>query len=384
MAQASKLKGLQGQYAGFVSRAIAFVLDILIVIAIIAVINGTIALTLDFFLGFDVASCPPLNFGNGVFQSGLICHVANLTRLVLTFVAAPVYFGLFWTLGGQTLGQYAMGLRVVRLDGKRMTFWRSLVRWIGYFVSFFALGVGYLWVLWDDRRQGFMDKLAKTVVVYSWEAKQNEFLLDRIRQKLRPKRKQQAAMPEGAQAIVAKPMRLELVLAILPSMGKVRDTTNVLQDAVRNGVFQIVSSAVMVKDETGALGHVGSSDLAAGDKSTLSDTVVAGDPRLKQVKIDQLMADVPNGSFILLIVVEDKSLTPLLKTLTAAKVAANVFDLDTPAHAPMTITTTSSDAMHASPAAGLTHTLPEVGSTPTQGGTSGETTGETIASVLAG
>jgi uncharacterized RDD family membrane protein YckC len=347
MAQASKLKGLQGQYAGFVSRAIAFVLDILIVIAIIAVINGTIALTLDFFLGFDVASCPPLSFDNGVFQSGLICHVANLTRLVLTFVAAPIYFGLFWTLGGQTLGQYAMGLRVVRLDGKRMTFWRSLVRWIGYFVSFLALGIGYLWVLWDDRRQGFMDKLAKTVVVYSWEAKQNEFLLDRIRQKLRPKRKQQTAMAEGAQAIVAKPVRLELVLAILPSMGKVRDTTNVLQDAVRNGVFQIVSSAVMVKDETGALGHVGSSDLAAGDKSTLSDTVVAGDPRLKQVKIDQLMADVPNGSFILLIVVEDKSLTPLLKTLTAAKVAANVFDLDTPGHEPMTIApTTESAGMH--------------------------------------
>ncbi len=377
MAQASKLKGLQGQYAGFVSRAIAFVLDILIVIAIIAVINGAIALTLDFFLGFDVASCPPLNFGNGLFQSGLICHVANLTRLVLTFVAAPVYFGLFWTLGGQTLGQYVMGLRVVRLDGKRMTFWRSLVRWIGYFVSFFALGIGYLWVLWDDRRQGFMDKLAKTVVVYSWEAKQNEFLLDRIRQKLRPKRKQQAAMPEGAQAIVAKPMRLELVLAVLPSMGKVRDTTNVLQDAVRNGVFQIVSSAVMVKDETGALGHVGSSDLAAGDKSTLSDTVVAGDPRLKQIKIDQLMADVPNGSFILLIVVEDKSLTPLLKTLTAAKVAANVFDLDTPGHEPMTIAPTTESA-------GMQQALSEMEAALVQVESSNGIASESLSAILTG
>jgi uncharacterized RDD family membrane protein YckC len=348
MAQATKPKGLQGQYAGFVSRAIAFVLDILIIIAIIAVINGTIALTLDFFLGIDVASCPPLTLRDGLLQSGLLCHAANLTRLVLTLAAAPVYFGLFWTLGGQTLGQYAMGLRVVRLDGRRMTFWRSLVRWFGYFVSFMALGVGYLWVLWDDRRQGFMDKLAKTVVVYSWEAKQNEFLLDRIRQKLRPKRKE-AAAPQGVQTIAAKPMRLELVLAVLPSMGKVRDTTNVLQDAVRNDVFQIVSSAVMVKDETGALGHVGSSDLAAGDKSTLSDTVVAGDPRLKRVKIDHLMADVPNGSFILLVVVEDKSLTALLKTLTAAKVAANVFDLDTPGHKPLTVTpaTESAGMLHA-------------------------------------
>ncbi len=377
MAQANKLKGLQGQYAGFVSRAIAFVLDILIVIAIIAVINGAIALTLNFFLGMEVTSCPPLRFGAGVFQSGLICHVANLTRLVLTIVAAPIYFGLFWTLGGQTLGQYVMGLRVVRLDGRRMTFWRSLVRWIGYFVSFFALGIGYLWVLWDDRRQGFMDKLAKTVVVYSWEAKQNEFLLDRIRQKLRPKRNQQAAMPEGAQAIDAKPVRLELVLAILPSMGKVRDTTNVLQDAVRNDAVQIVSSAIMVKDETGALGYVGSSDLAAGDKSTLSGAVVAGDPRLKQVKIEQLMEDVPNGSFILLIVVEDKSLTPLLKTLTAAKVAANVFDLDTPGHEPMTIAPTTESA-------GMQQALSEMAVSLVQVESSNGIASESLSSVLTG
>ena len=343
---ASKARGLQGQYAGFVSRAIGFVLDQLIIVAVIAVLNGAIALTLQLFLGIDVSNCPAFD-STTRFSGAFLCHAANWLRIFLTIAVTPVYFALFWTLGGQSLGQYAMGLRVVRLNGKRMTFWSSVVRWVGYMVSFVALGLGFLWVLWDDRRQGFADKLAKTVVVYSWEAKQNEFLLDRIRQKLRPKRKQQAAMPEGAQAIVAKSMRLELVLAILPSMGKVRDTTNVLQDAVRNGVFQIVSSAVMVKDETGALGHVGSSDLAAGDKSTLSDTVVAGDPRLKQVKIDQLMADVPNGSFILLIVVEDKSLTPLLKTLTAAKVAANVFDLDTPGHEPMAIApTTESAGMH--------------------------------------
>ena len=257
------------------------------------------------------------------------------------------YAGLlcsFLDAGRAVIGPYAMGLRVVRLNGKRMTFWSSLVRWVGYMVSFATLGLGFLWVLWDDRRQGFADKLAKTVVVYSGRpSKTSSCWIAFVRSCARNAR-QLTAMPEGAQAIVAKPMRLELVLAILPSMGKVRDTTNVLQDAVRNGVFQIVSSAVMVKDETGALGHVGSSDLAAGDKSTLSDTVVASDPRLQQIKIDQLMLDVPNGSFILLIVVEDKSLTPLLKTLTAAKVAANVFDLDTPGHEPMTIAPTTESA----------------------------------------
>ncbi len=371
---ASKASGLQGQYAGFVSRAIGFVLDQLIIVAVIAVLNGVIALSLNLFLGVDVSNCPAIDSGIR-FSGALVCHVANWLRIFLTIAVTPVYFALFWTLGGQSLGQYAMGLRVVRLNGKRMTLWSSLVRWVGYMVSFLALGIGFLWVLWDDRRQGFPDKFAKTVVVYSWEAKQNEFLLDRIRQKLRRKRKRHAAMPQEVQAIVAKLVRLELVLTVLPSMGKVRDTMNVLQNAVRNGVLQIVSSAVMVKDETGAIGHVGSSDLADGDKSTLTDAVLARDPRLKQIKIDQLMADVPNGSFTLLIVVEDNSLTPLLKTLTAAKVAANVFDLDTPGHEPMTIAPTTSSA-------GTRQALSEMNAAAVQGEPSNGVASESLSSIL--
>lgn len=378
MAKASKPKGLQGQYAGFVSRAIAFVLDILIVIAVIAVINGAIALTLEFFLGIDLDNCPPLTFRTGLFQSGLVCHAANWTRVFLTIVAAPIYFGLFWTLGGQTLGQYAMGLRVVRLDGKRMTFWRSLIRWIGYFVSFLALGLGYFWVLWDDRRQGFMDKLAKTVVVYSWEAKQNEFLLDRIRQKLLSRRKKSVtAMPPEVQVVSMKPVRLELVLATFTTMGKVRDTMNDLQNAVRNGAVQIVSSAVMVKDETGALGYVGSSDLTAGDQSEKSAALLASDPRIKKINAEQLTADVPNGSFILSIIVEDKQLTPLLKTLTAAKVAAQVFDMDTPAHEPLTV-------KPATASAGVQYAPANSGSASSQDGAYDETASESLASILTG
>ena len=123
--------------------------------------------------------------------------------------------------------------------------------------------------------------------------------------------------------------------------------------------------------------HVGSSDLAAGDKSTLSDTVVAGDPRLKQIKIDQLMADVPNGSFILLIVVEDKSLTPLLKTLTAAKVAANVFDLDTPGHEPMTIAPSTESAGMKQVLSEMEAALPELKS-------SNEIASESLSAILIG
>jgi uncharacterized RDD family membrane protein YckC len=39
----------------------------------------------------------------------------------MSLVINPLYFALFWTLGGQTPGQYLMGVRVVRVDGKRST-----------------------------------------------------------------------------------------------------------------------------------------------------------------------------------------------------------------------------------------------------------------------
>lgn len=44
-------------------------------------------------------------------------------------------------------------------------------RVLGYYISFLALFLGFLWVLVDDRRQGWHDKIADTIVVYDWEAR---------------------------------------------------------------------------------------------------------------------------------------------------------------------------------------------------------------------
>jgi len=60
-----------------------------------------------------------------------------------------------------------MGLRLVRTDGQRLHIGNAIRRELGYVVSA-ILFLGYLWVLFDNRRQGFHDKLAGTIVVYSW------------------------------------------------------------------------------------------------------------------------------------------------------------------------------------------------------------------------
>jgi uncharacterized RDD family membrane protein YckC len=334
----ASFKGLQGHYAGFVSRAIGLVVDVAIIILVIALINGAIALTLELFLNLDVNQCPPFEFDlDNLLSGGLVCNGANWLRVVLSLVVNPGYFALFWTLGGQTPGQYITGVRVVRLDGRRLNFLRSLVRWVGLIVSFLPLGLGYFWCLWDDRRQIFADKMARTVVVYAWEAKRNEFLLDRIWTRLR-RGKRSAAPPAGAQLAPTRPVRLELVQVVLPVDVAARGggAIRVLQDAVRRGDLSIVTSTVMVKDETGAVGYVGSSDLAAGDQSATSEAMLARDPRLSAINLELLMADVANSSAVWSIIVEDTFLTPVLTTLSAAKVAAKVFDLDLPGHEPLT------------------------------------------------
>ncbi|MEI2784675.1 MAG: RDD family protein [Candidatus Nanopelagicales bacterium] len=98
----------------------------------------------------------------------------------MAILTGPIYFIFLATAGGQTVGKYVMGVRVVRLDGKPMTYVGSALRWFGYLASLLPLGLGFFWVVIDDRRRGFHDKIAGTCVIYSWRAQQNEYLLARI------------------------------------------------------------------------------------------------------------------------------------------------------------------------------------------------------------
>lgn len=59
-----------------------------------------------------------------------------------------------------------MGVRIARTNGKPLTIGRALLRYLGYWLSAIPLGLGFFWVLVDDQRQGWHDKLADTYVIY--------------------------------------------------------------------------------------------------------------------------------------------------------------------------------------------------------------------------
>ncbi len=88
--------------------------------------------------------------------------------LLLSFFGPALYFVTCWANGGQTLGYRALGLRLVRTDGSRPGAGSAIARCIGVALCVFMFvpgALGMLWMLWDDRRQGWHDKMGDTVVV---------------------------------------------------------------------------------------------------------------------------------------------------------------------------------------------------------------------------
>jgi len=147
---------LLGQYAGFVTRLVAFLIDRLIISGILSLLGIVASFVFDLFR---------LNEWLATVGWGQVI-VAFLIMAVI--VAVPwLYNIVFWLLAGQTPGKRLMGIRVVRTDGTRVRLGNAIRRQIGYLISA-TLFLGYLWILVDNRRQGWHDKLAGTMVVYSW------------------------------------------------------------------------------------------------------------------------------------------------------------------------------------------------------------------------
>jgi uncharacterized RDD family membrane protein YckC len=161
---------LGGGYAGIVSRVLAFCIDIFALI---------VGLVIAWVFVRAIISI----FSLDTLLPGLFGARATVARIVgpsaLTTLIACVYWMFGWIFIGGTAGKILMGLRVVGPGGTRIGFWRSLRRVIGYFISAFALGVGFLWVIFNKRHHSWADKLAGSSVVYAWHARPDEtFLVD--------------------------------------------------------------------------------------------------------------------------------------------------------------------------------------------------------------
>jgi uncharacterized RDD family membrane protein YckC len=83
-----------------------------------------------------------------------------------TFIVALAAYGaLMWKLKSTTIGGLVCGLKVVRRDGGEINWDTAIVRALGCLLSMVVAGLGFLWIVFDEDRQAWHDKIAGTLVV---------------------------------------------------------------------------------------------------------------------------------------------------------------------------------------------------------------------------
>jgi uncharacterized RDD family membrane protein YckC len=177
MESSESIDKMQGQYAGCITRLFAFVVDVALVSVTLLITVWLVRASLSLF-GINVATCVPVGEASSLID--WVCTFSRLGLVLFNLTFAPIYALVLWTLIGQTIGKAVMGVRVVRLNGQPMNFLTSLRRLIGYLLTLVTFGLGFAWVAVDNRRQALHDKVAGTCVVYSWDARHSERLMERI------------------------------------------------------------------------------------------------------------------------------------------------------------------------------------------------------------
>lgn len=134
------------KYSSFWRRFVASLVDALILI----------------FIGMGIS----MSLGRNPFGDSGSESFAGTLDYLLSFLVGTAYSIIFWVkYEGQTPGKKVMHIRVVKEDGKQLDWTTAVIREFSYWVSFIPLALGYFWVIFDTKKQGWHDKIAGTYVV---------------------------------------------------------------------------------------------------------------------------------------------------------------------------------------------------------------------------
>ena len=133
------------EYAGFWTRFFATIIDTVIIIMI------TLPLTMMVY-GDELLT-----------KTSFLMGPADVViNYVLPFIAVI----LFWYFKSATPGKMLLKITIVDAeDGGKMSVIQSVWRYFAYIPAMLPLCLGFIWVAWDTKKQGWHDKLAKTLVL---------------------------------------------------------------------------------------------------------------------------------------------------------------------------------------------------------------------------
>lgn len=132
-------------YGGFWVRVLASIVDTILMAIIIYPILMSI-------------------YGKAYFSSTRM--VNGSLDILFSYILPAIVVVAFWIYRSATPGKMVFGLKIVDATTlAKPTNGQLILRYLGYYVAIIPLFLGLFWVAFDKRKQGWHDKLAKTLVI---------------------------------------------------------------------------------------------------------------------------------------------------------------------------------------------------------------------------
>jgi len=145
------------EYAGFGIRLLAWLIDFLVLLFL----SFIIGLISGFFIAFLLIYVSIVSA-----DSSIVTSLSNFISGFIGFSVNLLYFTLFWSSKFQgTPGKILLGLKIVDANGNKISYSTALIRYISTIISSLLLGIGYLLIIFDGKKQALHDKFASTYVI---------------------------------------------------------------------------------------------------------------------------------------------------------------------------------------------------------------------------
>jgi uncharacterized RDD family membrane protein YckC len=147
----------QFEYAGFVRRSLAFILDG----TLFSLISTTLALSI---IGREYLLLS---------QQESLVNLLDWRLLAFDHGLPAVLVIGFWIVCMATPGKMLFDCKIVDANSKdKARTSQLIIRYLAYYISAIPLGLGFIWILFDKHNQGWHDKLSKTLVIMQDESLQ--------------------------------------------------------------------------------------------------------------------------------------------------------------------------------------------------------------------
>ncbi|HEY9200354.1 MAG TPA: RDD family protein [Gammaproteobacteria bacterium] len=138
-----------------IKRLLAIIYDLFLLIAVFFAVGIPLSILTTFIF----------NAGDAITEEHRFYLLNQIIILCGLFIASLVFYGWFWTHGGQTLGMKTWRIMLLSNNAQKISWKQAMQRYFAAILSWLVLGMGFLLSLVDDKKRCWHDMLSGTCLV---------------------------------------------------------------------------------------------------------------------------------------------------------------------------------------------------------------------------